>query len=154
MRMFALASICLLALVVGIHLPCGRADTGRSSGGVSMRVLWVVLDYKRLPDAAWSEEQARSMLFKPLDMGESSITFDGRTCDGLTFESEEIDLAEYVSKLHPEAPALLKVEGQRAILVRTQCDIPGFAEFVRLEDRQLLIHNGGVFFFLKPNVTR
>jgi hypothetical protein len=154
MRIFTMVLICMLAPVIGVHQPCGRADTGESSGGESMRVLWVVKEYQRLPDAAWSEEQARSMLFKPLDMGESSITFDGRTCHGLTFEREEIDLAEYLNKFHSEAPALLNIQGERAILIRTQCDIPGFAEFVRLQDRRLLIHIGGVLFFLKPNVTR
>jgi hypothetical protein len=154
MRMLALVSICMLALAVGIHGPCGQADADNSSGGVSMRVLWVVNEYRRLPGAAWSEDQARSMLFKPLDMGESSITFDGRTCDGLTFEKEEIDLTEYLSRLHAEAPALLKSEGERAILIRTQCDIPGFAEFLRLGDRRLLIQDGGVLLFLGPKVIR
>ena len=36
--------------------------------------------------------------------------------------------------------------------MKTSCDLPGFAEYLRLKDRRLIIQVNGVFFYFTPVV--
>src|SRR5450759_2771930 len=45
-----------------------------TGAGVSMRVLWTVSEYRLGTNAVWGNEEARKLLFKPLDIDAVSYT--------------------------------------------------------------------------------
>jgi hypothetical protein len=122
-------------------------------GVISMRVLWTVSEYKIGKVAAWGEQEARALLFKPLDMDEASITFDGQTCRNITFKKELVDTKEYLRKMYHIDPQALGVVDKTVEVIRTNCSLPGFAEYMRLQDKRLIIHLNGVFFYFSPAVN-
>ena len=122
-------------------------------GGVSMRVLWSISEYKVGENAVWGEEEARKLLFKPLEIDSSKITFDGRTCHDVMFEKEMVSVKEYLDRVYQMTPQSLGIEGDEVEVVKTNCTLPGFAEYMRLRDRRLIIHLKGVFFYFEPGVN-
>ena len=123
------------------------------SRGVSMRVLWTVSGYKVGEDATWTEEDARKLLFKPLDIDSNKITFDGQTCHDVIFEKEMISARSYLDHVYHTTPQALGIEGEVVEVVKTNCALPGFTEYMRLKDSTLIIHLNGVFFYFKPAVN-
>jgi hypothetical protein len=123
------------------------------SEGVSMRVLWTVSKYKIGEKADWGEQEARRLLFKPLDMDATRITFDGQTCLDVTFEKETVKVKEYLERVYRTTPRSLGIEGEVMEVIRTNCRLPGFGEYMRLRDRKLIIHLHGVFFYFEPAVN-
>jgi len=123
------------------------------SGGVSMRVLWSISKYIVGENAIWGEQEARTMLFKPLDIDADKITFDGRMCRNVVFEKRMINTKEYLWHIYRTTPQALGIDEEVVEVVKTNCDLPGFAEYIRLKDRRLVIHINGVFFFFEPVVS-
>jgi hypothetical protein len=119
----------------------------------SMRVLWTVSAYKIGKNAVWGEQEARGLLFKPLDIGDTSITFDRKTCTNITFKREVLNTAEYLRTKYHTDRQTLGVECETVELIKTNCTLPGFAEYMRLQDRRLVIYINGVFFFFSPAVN-
>jgi hypothetical protein len=122
-------------------------------GGVSMRVVWTISGYKVGESALWGEEDARKLLFKPLDIDANKIAFDGKTCRDVIFEKEKANAKEYLHRVYHTTPGALGIEDEVVEVVKTNCDLPGFAEYMRLRDRRLIIHLNGVFFYFKPAVN-
>jgi hypothetical protein len=139
-----------------------RAETGRivdasnpiGPGGVSMRVLWTVSGYVLGKAATMDEQEAKSLLFKPLDIKETEIIFNGRVCNGVTFQREMVDTAEYLAAVWQFTPQTLGIDEQKMQVIKTNCDIPGFQEYMRLSDRRLIVPIKGVFFFFEPAVAQ
>ena len=131
----------------------GLSSPATASSGVSMRVLWTVSGYKVGDGAVWGEEEARKMLFKPLDIDASTITFDGKTCRDVIFEREKVNAKEYLNHIYHTTPEALGIEQEVVEVVKTNCDLPGFAEYMHLRDRRLIIHLNGVFFYFEPFVN-
>ena len=131
----------------GLSLPLIADD------GVSMRVLWTVSGYKVGEGATWKEEEARKLLFKPLDIDANKITFDGQTCRDVIFEREMTTAKSYLDHAYHTTPQALGIESELLEVVKTNCILPGFAEYMLLNDRTLIIHLNGVFFFFKPTVN-
>ena len=123
------------------------------SGGVSMRVLWTVSEYKLGENAVWGEEEARKLLFKPLDIDANKITFDGQMCHDVIFKREKVNAKEYLDHAYHTTPRALSIEEEVVEVVKTNCDLPGFAEYMRLRDSRLMIHINGVFFYFRPAVN-
>lgn len=75
-----------------------------------MRVLWTVSGYVLGKDSSWSENEAKALLFKPLDITESAIIFNNRTCNGIKFERTMVTTAEFLAKksLNPKIWAFVK----------------------------------------------
>ena len=132
-----------------------RNDSGKGQvgGGESLRVLWTVSGYKRTNAATWSEDEAKGMLFKPLDMDSSSITFDRKKCENISFERKEAQAAAYLERTYHVTPQWLDIADDVIRVVKTNCNIPGFAEYMHLKDRRVVIFINGTFFFLEPNVN-
>ena len=126
----------------------------QSSTGETRRVLWRVSAYKIGFGARWGENEARSLLFKPLDMGSSYITFNGQTCQGISFTSEIFDTGEYLSERYQTTPQMLGILDKTLEVIKTDCQLPGFSEYIRLTDSRLIVWIEGVFFVFKPNVTK
>jgi hypothetical protein len=103
--------------------------------------------------AVWGEEDARKLLFKPLDIDATKITFDGQTCRDVMFEREMVNVKEYLNRVYHTTPQALGIEGEVMEVVKTNCRLPGFAEYMRLRDRRLIIHLNGVFFYFEPAVN-
>ncbi len=123
------------------------------SQGISVRVLWRVSKYKVGEGAAWGEEDARKLLFKPLDMDATKITFDGETCRDVIFQKEMVETKEYLANAYRTTAQTLGIEEKRIEVVKTNCNLPGFAEYMRLPDRRLIVHLNGVFFYFEPAVN-
>ena len=123
------------------------------SGGVSMRVLWTISKYKVGEGGLWGEEEARKMLFKPLDMDATKITFDGQTCSNVVFDRRMVNAKEYLVNVYRTTPQALGIEEELIEVAKTNCNLPGFAEYMRLKDRRIVIHLNGVFFYFEPVVN-
>lgn len=121
--------------------------------GVSMRVLWTVAEYKVGGNAVWGEEEAHKLLFKPLDITATTITFDGKKCNDVMFNKEMVNAKEYLDRTFQTSPQALDIENTVVELVKTNCDLPGFSEYMRLKDRRIVIFINGVFFYFKPAVN-
>jgi hypothetical protein len=90
------------------------------------------------------------MLFKPVDITATSITFDGKTCQGIIFKKEHQKAKEYLESVFHITPQTLGIAEEEVEVVKTDCNLPGFAEYLRLKDRRLVIYLNGVFFHLEP----
>ena len=121
--------------------------------GVTMRVLWTVSAYHIGKNAAWGKTEAQGMLFKPLDISTSTITFDGQTCHDVTFETEIVDSVQYLAERYQTAPQTLGFEEKTLKVIKTNCCLPGFSEYMRLRDRRLIVPINGVFFVFEPAVN-
>jgi hypothetical protein len=118
-----------------------------------VRVLWTVSDYKMTDSAVWTENKAKAMLFKPLDIDDTSITFDRKKCDNVSFETKEARASKYLDQHYNISPQWLGIADETLKVIRTTRDMPGFTEYMRLQDRRLVIFLHDVFFFLEPHVT-
>jgi hypothetical protein len=121
--------------------------------GVSIRVLWTVSEYKLCKNATWGDEEARMLLFKPLDVTATTITFDGNTCTNVIFNKKTVKTKEYLDILFHITPQQIDIADETVDVIKTDCTLPGFSEYLRLRDRRLVIHINGVFFFLVPSIT-
>ena len=130
-----------------------NSPTSSSDKMDSMRVLWTVLEYRINRGATWGEQEARSMLFKPLDIGDTFITFDRKTCSNVVFDKRVVDTDEYLLKSYDTDREFLGITDNALELFKTNCNLPGFAEYMRLQDSRLIIWVNGVFFYLVPAVN-
>lgn len=140
-------------------LPPGK-DTGpahvvtvESGQGEQTRVLWTVSGYVIGTGAGWGEADAQALLFKGLDINDTEIIFDGQACKGVTFQTEDVSLADFLPAWKT-APADLGIPDGSARLYKTDCTLPGFAEYLRLSDRRLVVPINGVFFFFEPTAIQ
>jgi hypothetical protein len=162
-----LTSVCvvLILLLFGVLAPsCKASDkrpdrvensaaVGVGNKGLTMRVLWTVSAYHIGKNAAWGKAEAHNMLFKPLDINTSSITFDGQTCHNVTFETEIVDAAKYLAERYQTTPQTIGFEEKTLKVIKTDCFLPGFSEYMRLKDRRLIVPINGVLFFFEPAVN-
>jgi hypothetical protein len=123
-----------------------------AGGGTTILVLWTVTGYRVGDNAVWGKEEARKLLFKPLDIDSNSINFDGNICTGVVFNKETVRSAEYMERFHI-TPAFLGIMDEAVDIIKTNCNLPGFAEYIRLKDRRLVININGIFFFFEPAVN-
>lgn len=130
--------------------PSSRSDPDR---GVEFRVLWSISSFSLGKDSEWGEDEAKNMLFKPLYMDSSSITFDGRSCTGIAFKTDQVNSTAYLSHRYDITPDIFSYSHDMLQVVRTNCSIEGFSEYMRLRDRRVVIHLHGVFFVFNPVVN-
>lgn len=131
----------------------GLLSSPTGKGGVAMRVLWTVSGYKMGHDPLWGEKDARAMLFKPLDITATAITFDGRTCRDVTFRQETLKTKDYLASVFHTTPQTLGIAEEVVEVVKTNCSLPGFGQYLRLKDRRLIIYLNGVFFYFEPVIN-
>lgn len=147
----AFAPVC--ASDVGEVRPSLKSLTAQEGTGKGMRVLWTVSTYKIGFGGEWGDNEARSLLFKPLDIRSSSITFNGQTCQGIFFTSEIVDANKYLAERYQTTPRILDISEETIRVVKTDCSLPGFSEYIRLMDRRLIVWIKGVFFVFEPTVN-
>lgn len=120
--------------------------------GMELKVLWTVSFYHIGKNATLSENEAKNMLFKPLHIDASSITFAGQSCRNITFQSETVDTLPYLSSKYQVEPQVLGYKGATVKVVRTNCQLEGFSEYIRLADRRLVVSIQGVLFIFAPRM--
>lgn len=171
-KIFSIIHLGLFFLCISLFLSCGKVVTASNSEekspvlktqhassaevsgkGVSMRVLWTVSKYIMTERATWDEKEARKLLFKPLDMDVNYITFDGKTCSDVTFKKETVKTKEYLENVFHTTPQKLGISEETVEVIKSSCNLPGFDEYLRLKDKQLVIQINGVFFFLEPAIN-
>jgi len=130
-----------------------KSPSSPGTAGVGMRVLWKVSDYKIGPNPVWGEKEARAMIFKPLDITETAITFDGKTCGNVTFKKETLKAKEVLASAFHTTPQTLGIADEVVDVIKSTCDLPGFDRYLHLKDGRLVIYLNGVFFYLKPKVN-
>ena len=136
----------------GIHsAQIGGPGTAPSTGGISMRVLWTISGYVFRSDFTGDKAAAEAMLFKPLDITDNSITFDGQTCQAVKFQQATQDAAAYLPGAWHTTPQELGIDDQQLQVFTTNCSLPGFGNYVRLGDARLIVPMDGVFYFFEPN---
>ena len=118
--------------------------------GMSMRVLWTVSSYVIGSDADWGEKEADALLFKPLDISESEIVFNDLTCKNISFQEEIVEAEDYLANIWDITRQELGISDEQIKVIKTQCDIPGFGEYMRLSDGHLVVVIHGVFFSFEP----
>lgn len=122
--------------------------------GEPWRVLWTVSGYLIVDGAQADEETAQVRLFAPLDMTEDRIYFDGRVCEGVQFSEQRTSAADYLAETWGLAPGDLGLEAADSFrVIRSNCPLFGFAEYLRLDDLRLVVPFEGALFFFAPSVN-
>jgi len=124
-----------------------------TGSGEEIRVLWRISGFVSSPAASMDRAEAEAMLAKPLDIRGDRIVFDRKACEGIRFRRTKEKLSAYLERVYKIAPKDLELTDQLIEVVRTDCSLPGFQEYMRLGDRRLVIQVRGVFFFFEPKVT-
>jgi hypothetical protein len=124
--------------------PAGQAEAA------SMRPLWSVSGYHLGQGAGIPEQEARSQLFKALDLTQGEITFDGRRCRTGALQRRKVDPARFLPLAWRVTPEELGIAEREIEVVRTECALPGFREYLRLQGNRLVIRVEGVFYFFDP----
>jgi hypothetical protein len=122
--------------------------------GNTMTALWTVSGYVIGKDSTLSDQDAQALLFKPLDISETGITFGGQACKNVTFQQETVNASEYYSATWQTTVKTLGIEDQELQVFKTDCPLPGFQEYVRLGDSRLVVPMNGIFFFFEPTFSR
>jgi hypothetical protein len=121
--------------------------------GDVLRVLWTVSAYHANRQSEPGNFNPQSLLFKPLDITPSRITFNGQQCNDVTSASEQVNFAQYLKKKYQVTPAELGLDDGTATVVRTNCTLPGFNEYLRIPNRKLLVALEGFLFIFEPAVN-
>jgi len=124
-----------------------------ANAGETMRVLWTVSAYHIVKNAVWGKTEAESMLFKPLDISTSTIIFDWQTCRDVIFKREIVDAEQYLAEKYQTTPQTLGLEEKTLTVIKTNCCLPGFSEYMRLKDRKLMVPINGILFVFEPTVN-
>lgn len=121
--------------------------------GETMRVLWTVSSYQKTKNATSEDSEARKLLFQPLDITPSSISFNGQTCVDISFSSKVFDTEDYFHKHFAISPLLIDYNDNKIEVIQTTCTIPGFSEYIRLRDRRLVVDIDGILYIFIPNIS-
>ncbi len=128
-------------------------DIAGEKVGVPMRILWTISNYHIGKDAKWGTAEAEKMLFKPLDIDSSTITFNGKNCHDVVFAIDMVNAEQYLKKKYQITPQTLGLKNRTIEVIKSNCGLPGFDEFIRLPDRRLIVRINGVLFVFQPVVN-
>lgn len=145
-RLVAIAAVVLIVLVAGVvfFLP--------SLGGFSSRdtTRWVITRYVIGPVSALDTAQAGAMVSQQVEILPTEIRFQGKTCPNLVTRAETVNAPDYLSSSWKVSPELLGLRQTELQVIHTNCDIPGFQDYMLLDGGKLLIGLDGVFFEFDP----
>jgi hypothetical protein len=142
---YILAVIVLMLVVVIIFfLP--------SLGGFSSRdtTRWVASRYVFGQVAAMETSQADALLKQQVEILPTEIRWQGKTCTGLVTRAETFNTQDYLAGTWQTSPQALGIQQSELQVISTNCDIPGFQEYLLFGGGQLVIGLDGVFFVFDP----
>jgi hypothetical protein len=122
--------------------------------GVSMRVLWTISGYVLGKGFTGDENAVKALLFKPLDINDTQIIFDGQVCKEVTFQKTTVNSSDYLSSAWQVTQKTLGIDFQELQVIKTNCSLSGFQEYMRLGDGRLIVPFNGVFYFFEPAVNK
>lgn len=122
--------------------------------GERARVLWTVSKYVLGKDFTGNEDDAKAMLFKELDIEDTQIIFGKDVCDAVSFDESTVKTADYLEEKWNETPEHLGIDSEEIKVIKTQCSLFGFQEYMRLDDGQLVVPYNGVFYFFEPAISK
>lgn len=120
----------------------------------SMRILWKVSDYVLGTHFDGDAADAQAMIFATLDITDTQIIFLDKMCVDVVFKQDSVVIAEFLANTWQETPQSLGIETEKeGTRIRTNCELFGFSEYLRLSDGRLVVPNNNVFYFFDPNVV-
>lgn len=119
-----------------------------------IRILWRVSDYILGKDFSGNEKDLETWRAQGLDMNDTEIIFNKQVCKGVVFSKEKVDATDYLTTRWQETPKSLGIEGVGFEVIKTNCSLFGFSEYMRLEDSRLLVPYSGAWFIFEPNVNK
>ena len=143
-----LVSLLLLVFTSG----CNSTTKEKQSGAV-MGIPWKLTDYLILPNATWNKSDANKLVFKEAFIDKNSIRFNGQTCKGVNFKHSTVSLNQHLSTKYHISVGAMNLPEQQVSKISTNCNISGFNNYLRLNDRRILIFINGVAFFLTPGIN-
>lgn len=170
--------LCLLALVAGVGTRASsefglfpatyastevstmeksrKADNPAAGKGVFARVTWRLAGYRQIPIGGGTRKASPVPLITSIGMdlfsGGDSISVGGRRCESVSFDISRIAARPYLAMRYGIEPELLSVSSNELIVIKTDCDLPGMREFMRLDARRLIVFIDGVFWLFEPDV--
>jgi len=130
-----------------------NSTTKEKQSGVVMGIPWKLTDYLILPNATWNKSDANKLIFKEAFIDKNSIHFNGQTCKGVNFKYSTVSLNQHLSTKYHISVGAMNLPEQQASIISTNCNIRGFNNYLRLNDRRILIFLNGVAFFLTPSIS-
>ena len=122
--------------------------------GVGARVLWRISKYVLGENFTGNEDDVKAMLAKELDIEDTKIIFGKDVCDAVSFDESTVKTADYLEEKWHETPEHLGIDFEEIKIIKTQCSLFGFQEYMRLGDGQLVVPYDGVFYFFEPAVSK
>lgn len=137
-------SVLILVVVIIFFLP--------SLGGFSSRdtTHWVATRYVFGQVAAMEKSQAEALLNQQVEILPTEIRWQGKTCTGLVTRAEKFNTQDYLAGTWQVTPQALGIQQSELQVISTNCDLPGFQEYLLLDGGQLVIGLDGVFFVFEP----
>lgn len=108
---------------------------------------WQVASYVLGDKPAMSKAAAEAWLGKVVEIQETSLTFDDKTCQ-IRPSPQEVDAADYFATQFHAQSEKLGLRDRKAVVLYTECELPGFDMLFPLADGRLMFHRDGVFFYL------
>jgi hypothetical protein len=120
--------------------------TGLPSALIPPTGLWMSSGNIPGPVSAMSAADIDATMQKSADIYKDKIDFNGQSCpvSGYTITSQ--DAATYFQNMYQATLQQLGLSYQNVEVIKTNCSIPGFGEFVRTPENTLLVNIDGVFF--------
>lgn len=142
-----LVTLCALPWVM---MPVCYGIGGEGRQFDTLRVGWTVSEVRIFDRTKATEQEAAALLSRSLDIDETSITFDGKSCKNVSFEPQEVDAQNYLASRYGVAARDFGIESAMVQRVRTTCQLPGFAEYLRVPDRRIMVFRDGIALIFSP----
>jgi hypothetical protein len=156
-------SLAMIVILTACGSTLGQDDSGAGENGTDtgvstpegspMRALWKVSSYIIGRNSSMNEAAAQALVFKPLDITDTEIIFDGQSCQGVIFQQKTVNAVDYLAGTWQTTPTELGIDFTELQVIKTNCSLPGFQEYMRLGDRRLVVPIKGVFFFFAPTAV-
>lgn len=118
----------------------------------TLRITWLVSDYRILDRGMATDQEARALLSRPLSVDDVSISFDGKSCVDVSFQRHAVDLRAYLRSHFNLSPEDLGITSPAGQLVRTSCDLAGFSEYLQVPARKILVFRDGICLIFSPRI--
>lgn len=71
----------------------------------------------------------------------------------MAFKKEKVDATQYLAEKYQITPAMLGCREEMIEVIRTNCNLSGFSEYMRLRDRKLIVPINGILFVFEPAIN-
>jgi hypothetical protein len=130
-----------------MSLKAAPAIKGLSSSSIPPTGLWQPFNNIPSPVYGMSEVDITDTMKETIDIRKDKITYKGQTCSVSGYTIKAQDTVQYFQTKYKVAANLFGLE-KTVEVIKTNCTIPGFGEFVRSSADNLIINLDGVFFIL------